>query len=332
MRVYLIKRLLLVPVTLIGITFITFAVMKLAPGDPVKILKAQAAGGTMAAQQASLEAIEEWKKERHLDKHWTLQYLYWVGDMVRLDLGKAFTPPRQKVIDLILERLPVTIGLSLISFFLIYLVAIPVGIVGAARQFSWTDRVLTIAVFLLYSLPNFWIGTLMIAFLTGPQSLGFPTSGYHPGTLSDLGLWDWIRTQVKYKTLPIACLTYAGFAFLSRQMRSGLLEQIRQDYVRTARAKGLAERVVVLRHATRNALIPVVTLFGTILPAMIGGSIIIETLFSIPGMGQLFFSAINERDYPIIMGIETITALLTMAGILISDFLYVAVNPTISYE
>ena len=132
--------------------------------------------------------------------------------------------------------------------------------------------------------------------------------------------------------MPIVCLTYGGFAFTSRQMRSALLEQIRQDFVRTARAKGLAERVVVLRHATRNALIPIITLFGTLLPELIAGSIIIEQLFSIPGMGQLFFESIMLRDYPVIMGIEVVSALLTLVGLLISDLLYVVVNPAITYE
>lgn len=330
MRAYLVKRLLLIPVTIIGITFITFGVMKLAPGDPSQLVRGQASGGNVQATQANVESLNEWKKERHLDKHWTVQYLYWLRDLCRFDLGRSFLPPRQKVSTLIWDRLPVTLALNLISFFVIYLVAIPIGIVGAAKQFTLWDRVSTVAVFLLYSLPAFWIGTLMLAFLCTPG--GFPTTGYHGSTISEIGFFPWIWKWMVHGTLPVICMTYAGFAFLSRQMRSSLLEQIRQDFVRTARAKGLSERVVVLRHACRNALIPIITLFGTLLPELISGAIIIEALFSIPGMGQQFFLAITERDYPVIMGIETISALLTLVGILVSDFLYVTVNPAITYE
>jgi len=147
-----------------------------------------------------------------------------------------------------------------------------------------------------------------------------------------VGFWTWLIEWCRHLALPVICETYAGFAFLSRQMRSSLLEQIRQDFVRTARAKGLSERVVILRHATRNALIPVITLFGSLLPFLLAGSVIIEYLFSIPGMGQLFFESVLERDYHMLMGIETVSALLTLFGILISDVLYVMVNPTISYD
>jgi len=330
-RAYLAKRLLLVPITLIGITFLTFGVMKLAPGDPSRIMVSQASGQSSQATQANIQALDEWRKERHLDKPWYAQYGYWLWDLCRFDLGKGFSPPRASVWSQIWDRLPVTLILNLISFVLIYLVAIPVGIVGGARQFTVTDRVLTVGVFLLYSLPAFWVGTLMIAFLTGKG--GFPTTGYHGTSMADAGGFvSWVLLWAKHLFLPIVCMTYAGFAFLSRQMRSSLLEQIRQDFVRTARAKGLAERVVVLRHATRNALIPIITLFGSLLPELIAGSVIIEQLFSIPGMGQLFFEAIRQRDYPVIMGIETVSALLTLVGLLASDFLYVVVNPAISYE
>ncbi len=329
MRAYLIKRLLLIPITLIGITLITFVVMKLAPGDPAKILRAQASGQAMKATQANLEALENWKKERHLDKPLFVQYGYWLRDLCTFDLGRSLMTGRERVSKIIAERLPITILINVIAFGLIYAIAIPVGIVGAAKQFTLTDRILTVIVFLLYSLPGFWVGTLMLAFCTGKL---FPTSGYYPNGIAEVGFLKWSIEWTRCLFLPVVCATYASFAFLSRQMRSSLLEQIRQDFVRTARAKGLSERVVVLRHATRNALIPIVTLLGTLLPAMIGGSIIIEQLFSIPGMGQLFFNAINERDYNVIMGIEVVSALLTLFGMLASDILYVLVNPTIAYE
>jgi peptide/nickel transport system permease protein len=329
-RAYILKRLLLIPITILGITFLTFGVMKLAPGDPSQLVRGQASGGNVQATQANIESMNEWRKERHLDKHWTLQYLYWLRDLCTGDLGRSFLPPRQSVWTLIWDRLPITLVLNLIAFFLIYLIALPIGILGGAKQFTLWDRITTVVVFLLYSLPAFWIATLMLAYLCTPD--GFRTTGYHGSTIAELGFFPWMWKWVLHLTLPIICMTYAGFAFISRQMRSALLEQIRQDFVRTARAKGLSERVVILRHACRNALIPIITLFGSLLPELFSGAIIIEAVFSIPGMGQQLFLAISERDYPVVMGIETVSALLTLGGILISDLLYVAVNPAITYD
>jgi len=328
-RVYLLKRLLLIPFTLLGITLITFLVMKLAPGDPSQVLRAQAAGGNVMATETNKKAMEQWREERHLDKPVMVQYGYWLWDLVRFDLGRSFLPPRERVSTIIFDRMWITIILNLIAFALIYSIAIPIGILGAAKQFTIWDRLTTIVPFILYSLPSFWVGTLMIAYITGRM---FPTTSYYPRTIAEVGFGTWLYEWTRHLALPVICETYAGFAFLSRQMRSSLLEQIRQDFVRTARAKGLPERVVILRHATRNALIPVITLFGSLLPFLLAGSVIIEYLFSIPGMGQLFFESVLERDYHMLMGIETVSALLTLFGILLSDILYVLVNPTISYD
>jgi peptide/nickel transport system permease protein len=329
-RAYLLKRLLLIPITLFGISFITFVVMKMAPGDPAQALKAQFSGGNMAATESNQKVITQWRKERHLDEPLYRQYGYWLKDLAKLDLGRSYITPSQTVTGIIWERMWITILMNLIAFGLMYSVAIPVGIVGAAKQFTIWDRVLTIVPFILYSLPTFWVGTLLIAFVTSPK--GFPTSGFYPNEIREVGLSTWLWEWARHLALPIFCETYAYFAFLSRQMRSSLLEQVRQDFIRTARAKGLAERVVILRHATRNALIPIVTLLGSLLPAVLAGSIIIEQLFSIPGMGQLFIESVYERDYPVLMGIEVVSAVLTLFGMLASDLLYVLVNPTISYD
>jgi peptide/nickel transport system permease protein len=329
MRTYLLKRLLLLPITLLGITLLTFGVMKLAPGDPSASVRSQSSGGTSQAALTSADSLKEWRKERHLDRPWYVQYAFWLRDLCSFDLGKSFQPPRQPVLGLIADRLPVTIMINVITIVLMYLVAIPIGILGAAKQFSTVDRVLTILVFLLYSLPIIWVGSLVLAFLCPP----FKTSGYQPQGMQELGgLLAWSGVWFMHLFLPVVCLTYASFAFLSRIMRSSLLEQIRQDFVRTARAKGLPDRVVLLRHATRNALIPIITLFGSILPELFGGSVIVEQLFSIPGIGQLLWESISERNYPVIMGIETVAALLTLGGMLLSDLLYVAANPAISYD
>jgi peptide/nickel transport system permease protein len=329
-RAYLLKRLLLIPITLFGITFITFAVMKLAPGDPAQALKAQFSGGSMAASESNQKVITQWRKERHLDEPLYVQYGYWLRDIAKFDLGYSYITPSQKVTAIIWDRMWITILMNMIAFGLMYTIAIPIGIVGAAKQFTIWDRILTIVPFILYSLPTFWVGTLLIAYVTSPK--GFPTSGYYAGAIAEVGFFNWFWEWTRHLALPIFCETYAYLAFLSRQMRSSLLEQVRQDFVRTARAKGLAERVVILRHATRNALIPIVTLLGSLLPAVLAGAIIIEQLFSIPGMGQLFIESVYSRDYPVLMGIEVVSAILTLVGMLLSDLLYVLVNPTISYD
>lgn len=344
MRAYVVKRLLMIPITLLGVTMITFGIIKLAPGDPQAAIRG--GGGEGTPREESAEIQKRWREERHLDKPVWVQYLYWVKDVFTLNLGQSFFPPREKVTDRLIDCAPVTIGLNLTAFVLIYLVAIPLGIVCGVKQFSIWDRASTVLVFILYSMPSFWIATLLILWVSKPNILaswnvvtdsesllyGFPSRGYVGETIGEIGLRRWIWEWITHGFLPVICMTYGGFAFLSRQMRSALLENIRQDYIRTARAKGLHERAVILKHALRNSLIPIVTLFGALLPAMIAGSVIVEQIFSIPGMGNLFFDAILKRDYPIIMGELFVSAILVMVGMLISDILYVVVNPAISYD
>ena len=328
MRTYLLKRFLLLPVTLFGVTVIVFGMIQLAPGDPAAMV-------VRGEDPASVEAIEKWRADRHLDEPVILQYLYWVRDVAMLDFGESFRPPNEPVLSRLTEALPITILLNIISFALVYGIAIPIGIVCGAKQHTWWDRVLTAIVFMLYALPVFWVGTMLIIFFANPRYLHwFPTTGNAGLSWGDPGvtLGHFLAEWTRHIFLPIVCLTYTGFAYLSRQMRSSVLEQIRQDYVRTARAKGLSERVVVLRHVVRNSLIPIVTIFASLLPAMIAGSLIIEVIFSIPGMGRLFFEAVLDRDYPLIMGEVTIASVLTLVGVLISDICYVFVDPRISYD
>jgi len=330
-RTYIIKRLLLIPPTLLGITIISFAIMKLAPGSPESMMIQQQGEGSMDSGVLSAKAAEIWRAERHLDKPVHIQYVLWVRDLVTLNL-KTFKPPREKVINRIKERLPITIILNTIAILLIYTVAIPIGIICAVKQNTLLDRGLTLGVFVLYSLPSFWVATILLIFLCDTKCLNWFPATAVPGIGRDAGLWIWLKIWTWHLVLPVICMTYGGFAFLSRQMRGSLLEQIRQDYVRTARAKGLKERVVILKHALRNSLIPIITLFGTLLPAMIAGSVIIESIFSIPGMGKLFLDSVFEREYPLLMTNITLIAILTMMGILISDLLYAIVNPTVSLE
>ncbi|MBS1517118.1 MAG: ABC transporter permease [Bacteroidetes bacterium] len=330
---YVIRRILLFIPTLIIITMITFLVCRLAPGDPteMKIGQTQEAQKTDSKNLMNEQAKEFYKKKFGLDKPLYVQYVLWIGNMLQGDFGNSFKDDRP-VIDKILERLPVTITISLLSFMLIYLIAIPIGIYSAARQYSILDRTTTVLLFVLYSLPNFWVATLAIVFLCNVEYLKiFPTAGIRSEDFDTLGLLGQVKDRFMHLFLPVTISSLTSFAFLSRQMRSSMLEVIRQDYIRTAKAKGLSERKVVLKHALRNSLIPIITLLGGLLPAMIGGSVIIETIFSIPGIGQLAFQAILDRDYPLIMAELVLSSVLTVVGILLVDILYSFVDPRIAF-
>ncbi|MCU0573409.1 MAG: ABC transporter permease [Syntrophobacteraceae bacterium] len=332
MKVYLIKRLLQIIPTLLGITLITFLIIQLAPGNPALSKLGMAGEGQMAETAISRQIIEQTRQLYGLDKPLAIQYLLWVKRVFTFDFGTSYKDHRN-VIDKIAERLPVTLQLNIISIFLVYLIAIPCGIFSATHSGSPADRFLTLVFFLLYSLPGFWVAVLLIMFLGGGDFWDvFPIYGVSSIGAESWPLAAWIMDRLWHLVLPIICLTYGSLAYLSRLTRAGLLEVIREDYVRTARAKGLSERVVILKHAFRNALLPIVTLLAFLLPAMFGGSVIIESIFSIPGMGQLAFEAVLSRDYPVIMAITTISALLTLIGLLIGDILYAALDPRIKLE
>lgn len=332
MKEYLIKRLLLIVPTLLGITLVTFLVIQLAPGNPVSLKLQQLGGEGIKAETISSEVIEETKRLYGLDKPVHEQYLLWLKRMATFDFGESYKDHRP-VRDKIAQALPATLILNLLSIFFIYLFSIPIGIFSAIRPDSSLEKGMTLFLFFLYSLPSFWIAMLLIMFLGGGEYLDlFPITGLVSGHFHQLPFWHKIGDLVWHLVLPVFVLTYGGLAFLSRLSRAQLLEVIRQDYIRTARAKGVSEFWVVWKHAFRNSLIPLVTLMGTLLPALIGGSVIVEQLFSIPGMGQLGFEAVLSRDYPTVMAIASIDAMLTLVGILVSDLLYVWVDPRISFK
>jgi len=317
---YLIKRLLLMIPILFGITLICFIVINLAPGSPASFTEE-------FSPKASPEAMESLKKLYGLDKPVHERYLNWLRMVVTLDLGKSFVDGRS-VKEKIKERLPITVTLNLLSLLLILVVSIPIGVYSALKPGSLFDRALTVFVFTGFSVPTFWLALLaMIIFgvnlgwlpISGIQSIGAETMPFHERLI------DWI----KHLILPVTIMSFAGLAGMSRYTRSSMLEVLKQDFIRTARAKGLPERVVIVKHALRNALLPVVTLLGLALPGLIGGSVIFESIFSIPGMGQLFYASAMARDYPTIMGILVIGALLTLIGNLLADIAYFIVDPRI---
>jgi peptide/nickel transport system permease protein len=260
------------------------------------------------------------------------QYVTWLSRVARLDFDRSFRDD-ERVIDKIKESLPVTLGLNAIAITLIYFISIPVGVKAAVKRGSFFDVASSFVLFLLYSAPNFWVATLLIMGFSSERNLNwFDCVGMHSANAADLAYLPWLKDWGLHLMLPVIVLVYAGFASLSRYARTTMLETIAQDYVRTARAKGLSERVVIYKHALRNSMITIVTLVASLLPAMVGGSIIVEQIFSIQGMGQLSFQAILDRDYPVIMATTTFSAFLTLLGVLVSDILYVIVDPRISHE
>lgn len=328
---YLLKRFFLLLPTLLGITVVTFFIIQLAPGNPVSLKLQQLGGEGIRTETISREVIEQTKRLYGLDQPLYRQYFLWLKRFGTLDFGYSYKDHRP-VWEKIREALPVTLLLNLLSILLIYVISIPIGVYSALFPHSRTDQGITVVLFFLYSLPAFWVAMLLISYLGGGEYLDlFPVAGLISDGFDQLSVAGKVGNLLWHLVLPVIVLTYGGFAFLSRFSRALLLETVRQDYIRTARAKGVPERLVIFKHALRNSLIPFVTLIGTLLPALIGGSVVVEQIFSIPGMGRLGFEAVLSRDYPTVMAIAAIEAVLTLVGLLISDLLYVVVDPRITF-
>jgi peptide/nickel transport system permease protein len=308
MLVYLLKRLALMVPMLLGITLVSFTVIHLAPGTPVEIQ-------TTMNPKASLEAQKRLIELYGLDKPLKVQYWDWLKRLARLDFGRSFSPDGRPVWDKIKERIGITLALNFMSLLIILAVAIPVGVLAAVKPHSWFDKTTTLLVFFGFAMPSFWLALLLIMFfgvyldwlpISGLRSLNFPQF-----------------------TLPVLGAAFGGLAVWSRYTRGSMLEVIRQDYITTARAKGLPERTVVFKHALRNALLPVITMLGLSVPGLISGSVIFETIFAIPGMGQMLYNAVMARDYPLVMGELVIAAVLTLMGNLLADVGYALADPRI---
>ncbi len=317
---YLLRRVLLFIPLLLGITLITFGVMHLAPGKPTDAM-------TDMNVKVSSEMKQRLVKLYGLDKPWYVQYGRWLSRVARFDFGTSFKDD-VPVWGKIRSRLGNSLLLNAVTLFLILLAAIPLGVLSAVERNTWLDRVVSLLVFIGFSVPTFWVAlVLMIVF--GLHLGWLPISGLHSLDYDEMGaaarLWD----LMKHLALPVLISAFTGLAGLSRYVRNGLLDVIRQDYIRTARAKGLPESRVIFKHALRNVLIPVITILGLSLPDLIGGSFIFETIFAYPGMGRLGFDAIMSRDYPVIMGVGTLAALLTLLGNFLADVAYRWADPRI---
>lgn len=304
-----------------GITIISFWVIHLAPGSPTDMQ-------TTMNPLAGAETRKRLEALYGLDKPLHVQYVQWLGRLARLDFGNSMSSDPRPVWDKIKERLPLTVGMNVASLVLTLLCAIPIGVASAQWQGRLFDRAMTVLVFMGFAMPGFWLA-LLLMLLFGIHLQWLPLSGLTSldhAAMSPMGkAWD----IMAHLAMPIFIYTFGSLAGLSRFMRASMLEVLRQDYILTARAKGLPVRTVIFRHALRNALLPVITILGLSLPGLIGGSVIIESIFALPGLGQLFYQAVMARDYPLIMGNLVLGAVLTLVGNLLADLCYGLADPRI---
>jgi len=323
MIAYILKRLVgLVPV-FIGITIITFMVIHLAPGkitDQSMEMKAK----------VSLEARERLEKLYNLDKPVHIQYILWLRRLVVFDFGESFIDQRP-VIDKIGERLPVTLLINVLSMLFIFLIAVPIGVMSAVRRGSLFDRSSTLFVFIGFATPGFWLALILMSVFC--VKLGwFPAVGLKSLDFENFTALGKALDVAHHLVLPVIVSAFGGLAGISRYMRQSMLNVMHEDYIRTARAKGLSELDVITKHGLRNALLPIVTILGLSIPGLIGGSIIFETIFGIPGMGQLFYQSVMARDLATVMAVLVIGAILTLLANLAADIVYSYVDPRIRME
>ncbi|TNJ65538.1 ABC transporter permease [Paenibacillus hemerocallicola] len=317
MALYALRRLLNAIPILLGITIISFAIIHMAPGSPLSSF----------LEDPTIKAVdkENMIKAFGLDQPLYLQYWDWLSGMVRGDFGTSFLKS-DPVSTLIWERLPTTLLLTVSSFVLAMVIAIPLGIACALRANSRLDQIVTAISNVGISIPGFWLGLVMMMLFA--VKLGWLPSGGLQTINAPFSMAD----RIQHLILPVGTMAAAEIAIWTRYIRSSMLEVIHQDYMRTARAKGLLNGRVITVHGLRNALMPIVTLFGLMLPSFFGGALIIETIFSIPGIGRLFIEAAFQRDYPIIFAITTVGAFLTVLGSIIADILYAALDPRVSID
>ncbi|HEX4141026.1 MAG TPA: ABC transporter permease [Candidatus Methylacidiphilales bacterium] len=329
MTTYILRRLLLLIPTLVGITLLTYLLVRAAPGNAALI---RGGGGALGGHAMTAEAREQITKLLGLDKPPIVAYGDWLWHLLHLDLGQSFVDHRP-VADKIRERLPLTLTLMGSSLVLSYLIAIPLGVAAAIKRGQALDRTISFVVFLLYSIPSFAMALMLILLVAGGDYLNLlPMYGITSINASDMSFFPRLWDRIQHMILPVFCLTYGTLASISRYSRVSMLDALGQDFIRTARAKGLPERLVLFRHALRNALIPIITIFALDLPSLVGGAIIIEGIFSLPGLGQLIFMSLDAQDIPTIMGITLVAAVVTLFSYLLADILYVVVDPRITYE
>lgn len=313
------KFLGLIPV-FFGITLISFFVIHLAPGKPTDI-------ETSLNPKVSYEARLRLEKLYGLDKPVYIQYIEWVKRFLRFDFGRSYVDDRLVSVR-IMERIPITLLINILAITLIFFIGIPLGIISAVRRGSILDRLSTIFVFTGFSVPEFWLALILMSFFG--ITLGWlPVSGIKSLDFEYMSIMGKFIDMARHLILPVSIAAFGSLAGISRYMRSSMIGVIEEDFIRTARAKGLKESEVIYKHALRNALLPVITIIGLSIPGLIGSSVIFESIFAIPGMGRLFYESVMARDYTTIMGILSIGAVLTLFGNFLADIAYSYADPRI---
>lgn len=327
---YLVRRLLLALVTLLLITFLVYGLIRLMPGDPL-LVQLEAMGPDKLPRAEDLERMREMFG---LNDPWYVAYFKWLGRTLTGDLGTSLSR-NAPVASIIGERVGPTLMLSVSSLTLTYLLSIPIGMYSTARANKPDERTVSTVLYMLYSLPSFVAALLLqtwFAIELRGTAWELPLFGMVSDNFDSMSRGEQFIDLIRHSILPITCYTYGSLAYYSRFVRANLQEVVRQDYIRTARAKGVGPTRVLVHHAFRNTLIPLVTMIGLTLPALLSGSIILEQIFSWPGMGKLFFESIRERDYPVLMGLLLMFSVLTLLGQLLADLLYAWVDPRVSYS
>jgi len=324
MRRYLIKRILLMIPMLIGITLISYILINLAPGDPATMYVDYEKGPPTPAQLAEIRA------KMGLDKPLLIRYLLWLKGIATGNLGYSYRT-HKPIITEIGSRIGATITLSLLSMVLSTVLGIIVGVICALRQYKFTDYLLSVLSFIFLSIPSFWLGMMMIYLFT--NKLGWlPSVGLRDVYLIDPTPWERFIDYVRHLIMPVIALSIGSIGSWARYQRATFLEVIGQDFIRTARSKGLSERVIDIKHAMRNSCLPIITLVSMSLPGLIGGAFIIESIFGLPGMGRFGLDAITSRDYPVIMATTLFSSILVMLGAFLADVLYAVIDPRIRYN
>ncbi|MCO4795294.1 MAG: ABC transporter permease subunit [Bacteriovoracaceae bacterium] len=340
---YILRRLMIMIPTLMGITLVVFVIINLAPGSPVEQKIQQLRFGGMGSSTisdagdskdnaVSEEVVEALKKQYGFDKPLHIRYWIWLKNLVKLDFGESFTY-EEPAIDIIISKFPVSLQFGIISLIMTYLICIPLGIFKAIKNGSVFDISSSIMLSALYSIPGFMLAILLLVFFAGGDFFEwFPLGGLIGDDYDDFTLWEKIWDRIWHFILPLASYMVGSFTVLTILMKNSLLDEIKKDYVRTARAKGLGEKKVYLKHATRNSLIPIVTGIGGFLSIFFAGSLLIETIFELDGMGLMSYKAVLERDYNILMASVFIQSFLMLIGNLISDICYIFVDPRIDFS
>jgi microcin C transport system permease protein len=339
-RSYFLKRLAFIPLTLLGVTLIVFALTRLVPGGPLERVMMEARMGhgdehgasrsTHSEAALSDEQIAQLKTYYGLDKPWYLAYAAWLGKIVQGDLGESYRY-NEPVWGLIAARLPISAYYGIITLILTYGICVPLGVLKAIRQGSALDKSSSAVLLLGYSIPSYVLGSLLVVLLAA-RTGWFPTGGFVSNNFDELTAWGKTIDLLRHSILPLFCYLIGSLAFLTAIVKNSTIDVLAADYMRTAAAKGLPTKSALFKHALRNALIPLATNFGQNLTLLISGSFFIETLFDIDGFGLLGYSATVDRDYPVVMGILLIGALLLLVGNLISDLMVMMVDPRVRFE